>query len=197
MKKLYTYIQKDVNEGLIKNAISLAGINKMTPEQLLNGILNMYDYICDEDDIDLFFDEYPTAEKVVWKNIYALYEKKVWSMFDATYFNNANDESSNIISDLDLQENQMTKITPELRRDLRKVIKESRNDKLDLKPSEIDQVLPLYDNKYDKVYFITLNRTKGFFKKLFRKADINFLEKAFIKMADVVQTGKIELFGKD
>lgn len=197
MKKLYTYIQKDINEGLIKNAISLAGINKMTPEQLLNGILNMYDYICDEDDIDLFFEEYPTAEKIVWKNIYSLYEKKVWSMFDATYFNNGDSESSNIVTELGLQENQMTKITPELRRDLRKVIKESRNNKLDLKPSEIDQILPLYDNKYDKVYFITLNRTKGFFKKLFRKADINFLEKAFIKMADIVQTGKIELFGKD
>ena len=65
MKDLTSYVQEnmEVDEGLIKNAISLLEIKNIDPQELLNGILSMYDYICDKDDMDLFYQDMPFKQR--------------------------------------------------------------------------------------------------------------------------------------
>ena len=82
MKQLKEYIYENINEGIIKGVISLSFIKKISPEDLLNGIMNMYEYICNNEDIELFFQDFQFKERVFWKNLYEMYTKKVWSIFD-------------------------------------------------------------------------------------------------------------------
>ena len=230
MRTLYDSINSQkVDEGLFKNAVSLIQLRKVSSQELLTGIMNMYDYICDGDNMDLFFQDMPTLERTLWKNLYELYQKKVWSIIDfsAKTFNNtpkrpnravrnnaddeesefANDSdfedigsdldtgsdlASDIFTELDLEENKLTKVTPQFRRALRNIIKQSKNPDIDLKPSEPDSILPIYDEQFDKGYFITLNRTTGLLNRLFRKADHKFLEKAFSKLGDDRESGSVD-----
>lgn len=192
MQSLYEYIQHQIDEGLIKNTISLVSIKNIDSDELLNGILSMYEYICDEDDINLFYQDFPVQQKIFWKNLYQLYQKGVWSIFDVN-------ENSEFITDLGLQINTLMKITMEFRRDLRKMLKDSKNSKLDLKASQIDKVIALKDPKSEKIYIITLNRTTGFLSRLFRKRDSLFLEKALEKLGVDIKSNSssvVGVFGK-
>lgn len=192
-------INQDINEGLIKGLLSLNLIKNISTNDFLNGILNMYEYICNEEDIELFFDDFPVKERIFWKNLYELYLKKVWSIFDMEVFKNKsistdNNENSNSatkeeINTLGLEENTLTKISVEMRRELRKIINDSKNNKLDLKPSEIESIIPISDPmNSDIIYFITINKTKGFFGKLFRKIDIKLLEKQLEKIGLLIKS---------
>lgn len=195
MKQLKEYIYENINEGIIKGVISLAFIKKISPEDLLNGILNMYEYICNNEDIELFFQDFQFKERVFWKNLYEMYTKKVWSIFDM----NDNED----LSKLGLQENVITKISVEMRRNLRDIIKQSQNSTLDLKASEIESIIPITDPKDNKIYFITLNRTKGALNRVFRTADIKLFKTALMQIGVAVsgekyRIGNIEfnVFGK-
>ena len=115
-----------------------------------------------------------------------MYKNKVWSIFDI-------ENSEEIMNELGLEPNVMQKVTVGLRRNLRKLIKDSNNSKLELKPSEIDKILPVYDEKYDKTYIITLNRTTGLFRKLFRSVDLKFLESYLNKFATKLEKDEINI----
>jgi hypothetical protein len=222
MRTLYDSINsQNVDEGLFKNAVSLIQLRKVSSQDLLTGIMSMYDYICDGDDMDLFFQDMPLMERTLWKNLYELYQKKVWSIIDfsSKTFDSSNlqhrsqnigtnkngsdiddaeadlgiktnsEVAKDIFIELHLEENELTKVTPQFRRALRNIIKQSKNPDIDLKPSEPDSILPIYDEQFDKGYFITLNRTTGLINRLFRKADHKFLEKAFSKLGDDRENG--------
>lgn len=192
-------INQDINEGLIKGLLSLNLIKNISTNDFLNGILNMYEYICNEEDIKLFFEEFPVKERIFWKNLYELYLKKVWSIFDMEVFKNKSNSTDNTedsnsatkeeINTLGLEENTLTKISVEMRRKLREIINDSKNNKLDLKPSEIESIIPISDPmNSDTIYFITINKTKGFFGKLFRKIDIKLLEKQLEKIGLLIKS---------
>lgn len=206
MKTIDIYIKEntEVDEGLLRDVISLAPLAKMSSEDLLNGVLSMYDYICDEDDIDLFYQDMPLGEVPLWKNLYKLYQNKAWSILDVNKYsvkksvgynrNKAEDDDDsdeNLAEALDLEPNVFVRITPEFRRSVRQIIQNSRNSKLDLKAGQIESVMLIQDEKLDKEYIITINRVSGFFKRMFRFADKRFLIKAFEKMGKEIDNGRI------
>lgn len=85
MKDLYLYLteEEQINEGLFSAGIGLAYIRRMEPDYLLNGLLNMYEYIVSKSDIKLFYEDFPIKERPFWTTIYKLYENQLWSIFDA------------------------------------------------------------------------------------------------------------------
>ena len=222
MISIDNYIKEntEVDEGLLKDVISLAPLAKISPEDLLTGLLDMYDYICDDDDIDLFYQDMKPAMVPMWKNLYQLYQKGAWSIIDVSgdvkdelLSEQPDDEpeqkrglfgrkqvqrqkrniriSGNMTSYLGLSTNSFNKITPEFRRDLRQLIKQSRNNKLDLKAGQIEAAMLLDDSKLDKAYIITVNRVSGLMNRMFRFADKKFLIKAFEKMGQAAAAGQI------
>jgi len=213
MKTLYNTIletkkEEEIQEGLIKNTISLIGIKTLSPDKLREGILNMYDYICDEDDINLFYQDFPLKDQILWKTLYQLYQKKIWSIVDISssysrsyrgksrnknrpprpYDDDDDDSNTNetdaIISKLGLSTTELTPLSIQLRRELRQIINDSRNNKLELKPGEIDKVIVLYDNVKNVNYILTINRVTGFFKKLMSWGDKKLMEMAFKRMCE-------------
>lgn len=206
MKTIDSYIKEniEIDEGIIRDVISLAPLAKMSSEDLLNGVLSMYDYICDDDDIDLFYQDMPLVEVPLWKNLYKLYQNKAWSILDVNKYsvkksvgynrNKAEDDDDsdeNLAEALDLEPNVFVRITPEFRRSVRQIIQNSRNSKLDLKAGQIESVMLIQDEKLDKEYIITINRVSSFFKRIFRFTDKRFLIKAFKKMGKEIDDGRI------
>ena len=182
MKNLAEYISTqdiNVNEGLIKSGISLITLNKINPEHLLEGILNMYDYIVDNDNMELFYQDFPVKEQVLWKNLYELYSKKVWSIIDV---DTNNEQISSWVEDSFPQRNELIDVTTNFRRHLRKFIKESKNNNLNIKPSEPDKMMIIDDKVNSKSYIVTINRTTGILSRLIRGVDKKYLEKAFSKL---------------
>lgn len=176
MKSLHSYIYDDnqVNEGFLMNALTKGTFKRMSPKELYTGILNMYDYIIDNDDIKLFYQDFKSKERLFWKNLYDLYDKQVWSIFDV---NGDPDSLNEIINNYGVLE----KVTPEFRRNLRKLINSSENSNLDIKPSAPESVMKVYDKQLKKHYIFTINRTTGI-RGLFRPIDAKFLEEIFIKI---------------
>lgn len=175
MKSLYSYLQNNVyedklEEGIIRDSISLVLLKNIDSSKLRTGILSMYEYIVNEEDINLFYQDYSLKERPLWKNLYKLYQNKVWSIID---LDNIDSQDISVTPEL-------TKLTPEVRRDLREWIKRSRNNNLNLKPGEIDMFMILTDR--DKRYLITINRVSGFFRSIFRTADKKILEQTFNKL---------------
>ena len=77
-----------------------------------------------------------------------------------------------------------------MRRNLRDIIKQSQNSTLDLKASEIESIIPITDPKDNKIYFITLNRTKGALNRVFRAADIKLFKTALMQIGVAVSREK-------
>lgn len=174
MKDIRTYLNEsydDVDEGLLSDGASALIARNIDASQAREAILNMYDYICDNDDMALFYQDYPLKERILWKNIYSLYSKKAWSIFDAGN-----------VEGLELPVGEFTKVTVPLRRQLRQLIKDSRNSNLELKPGEIDSVITLHDDVKNTNYIITINRAAGLLRRMFRAADKKFLEFFFKKI---------------
>ena len=178
MTNLYDYIMdmqgSTINEGFLLNAATKSIVNKMSPKDLMLGVLNLYDYIVDEDDIKLFLQDFPLKEQLFWKNLYNLYNNKVWSIIDA-------DPSD--IAKLNIDYHKLIEVNVEFRRELRYLIKQSRNSKLDLKPSEPSKVMIIKDGLNNKSYILTINRTTGLLKRMFRSIDAKFLTFIFEKLA--------------
>ena len=178
MEQLYDVVmqESDVNEGFLMNALSKRALNRMSPKELFDGMLNMYDYIVDDDDIDLFLQDFPVKDRLFWKNLYDLYTKKVWSVVDVG-------EGFENLSEIIGNYNQMVEVTVPFRRNLRKIINESRNNKLEIKASEPQEMMAVKDELHKKVYIFTINRVSGLFKSLFRSIDNKFLRQIFEKIA--------------
>ena len=72
MKDLYDYILNEgsnIDEGIVSNTMSLAIIKNLDEKEFIDGLLNMYDYICDEDDIELFYQDFPLKQRPLWKTL--------------------------------------------------------------------------------------------------------------------------------
>lgn len=190
MKTLYDIIveEKQIDEGLLKNMMSRPVLNRMSSEELITGLLNMYDYICAGDDIEKFYQDFPARQKMFWKNIYELYDSTAFGMFEiapsvATEYGSDEDKEkteSNLqqarrgttIEDI-ASENEMVKITPELRRMLRDVIDNSKVGK-NSKITAADPLFiyitedPLYEDEYRMMF--TINKAANMFSKKFLEA---------------------------
>lgn len=137
MKGITQYIKcntdSSVNEGFIRNVLSIGTLARKSPEDLLTGVLNMYDYVCNNDDIKKFFMDFPLRERPFWKNIFQLYSKGLFGIFDINSrmvdkLEDAMSESDNKqhSSDIDSDGVFMVEVTPDLRRVLRQVISDSK-----------------------------------------------------------------------
>ena len=213
MYTLSNYLQKNIStniieEGLFKEAISLVNLKSMNSSHLLEGILDMYDYIVDEDDIKLFFQDMPTKEVFLWKNLYELYKKGIWTIFDVDCsLDDIRGRAENIEDDSDNQRSKpyrksnddvikfiresfngqygvLIKVTPAFRRNLRNLINQSRNSKLDIKPSAPESMMVIQDDVKKKVFILTINRVTGLFKRILRATDKKYLEYAFSKLGE-------------
>ena len=174
----YIYENENINEGFLFNALTKRTVKNMNSKDLFTGILNMYDYIVDEDDIKLFLKDFPLKERAFWANLYNLYKNQVWSIFDVSI--NDIDSFSKLIPEF----NKIVNITPEFRRELRQLIKQSKNEKLDLKPSMPSDIMAVKDDLTKSIYVFTINRTTGI-KGVFRPIDKKFLTEIFNKLGTI------------
>lgn len=166
-----------INENFLLNSVTKRTLNKLDPKDLYTGILNMYDYIVDNDDIKLFLKDFPVKERLFWKNLYNLYTKQVWSIFDVDIEQLEEFKNSGLFPDF----NVITSITPQFRRELRSMLKNSRNNNLDIKPSAPSDVMAVPDNVTKHIYIFTINRTTGL-RSIFRPLDKKFLIEIFEKI---------------
>lgn len=176
--------QDTIDEGLIKNLISLNQLNTLNPEEFLDGVLDMYDVIAEGENIKLFFDEIEIGQRTLWKNLYKLYQNKAWGIIDIT---NA-DEKENLANELGIPENSVTQISVKLRRQLRNLIRQSSNKNLDLNATQVDEVILISDPTFkDKSYLVTFNKPSGILNKMIKGGEIKFLKKAFEKVGEVAK----------
>lgn len=195
MKTLYETIveEQQIDEGLLKNMMSRPVLNRISPEDLKTGILNMYDYICAGDDMEKFYMDFPKMQKMFWKNLYELYDSTAFGMFEidpklgGVPTKDDEDESPNkrhsgatTIEDI-ASDDEVVKVTPEIRRMLRDVIDNSKIGK-NSKISAADPLFifvtedPLYEDEYRMMF--TINKAANMFSKkfleaLFKKIDEN------------------------
>ena len=231
MKDLYTYIsengfvsEEQVNEGLFKSSLGFAFIKKMDANYLLNGLLNMYEYIIGKSDIKLFYEDFPLKERPFWTNVYKLYESKIWSIYDTPKVDTSDDEKleelkgelkdyeeeddgrykikisqlRRQISQLEKSlaanismvdqcftgENQLIDVTPEFRRQLRTIIKDSANSQEDINANNVQKIMLINDPLFDKRYVFTINKILGLFRRAFKTVDVKMLEAMFMKIAE-------------
>ena len=192
MIDLIDYINEEyqVDEGLLKNMMSRPVLNRMSPEDLKTGILNMYDYICAGDDMEKFYQDFPRAQKMFWKNLYELYESTAFGMFelDPKKVETGDDENKDeqkkkrgtTIDDI-ASEDEVVKVTPEIRRMLRDVIDNSKiggKSKISAADPMFIYVTedPLYEDEYRMMF--TINKAANMFSRkfleaLFKKIDEN------------------------
>ena len=195
MLELYNYLQNNdpanTNEGLFKSAVGFAYIKKMSSDYLINGILNMYEYIIDKSDIKLFYEDFPLSERPFWTNLYKLYEDKIWCLFDVTREESEptkseednSDKNDDDIDECFTEDNKLIDVTPEFRRKLRMIIKNSSNKDADLKAATVNKIMLIDDPLFDKRYIFTISKIPGFLRKVTKAVDIKMLESLFIKIS--------------
>jgi len=183
MEDLYTYLKNDrVDEGLFKPALGFMYIKKMDPDYLLNGVLNMYEYIINKDDIKLFYKDFPLKEVPFWETVYKLYESEVFCIYDVSKKQTDEEESDEIEGCFD-EEGELIKVTPEFRRQLRQIINQS-SSKTDISPAMVNEIMLVDDPKFDKRYIFTINKIQGAFRRAFKALDVKMLEAMFKKMSE-------------
>ena len=161
-----------INEAILKSTVAIFILNRLDASKIASGIMNMYDYIVDEDDINLFLRDYPAKERILWSSLYKLYQNKVWSIIDV---------DKTVIDELRISGK--TKVTPEFRRDLRKYIKQSRNNKLDIQASAPEFLTSIYDSVNDTYYILTLNRSSSYVTAALQVADKKLISAMFDKIS--------------
>ncbi len=161
-----------INEAILKSTVAIFILNRLDASKIASGIMNMYDYIVDEDDINLFLRDYPVKERILWSSLYKLYQNKVWSIIDV---------DKTVIDELRISGK--TKVTPEFRRDLRKYIKQSRNSKLDIQASAPEFLTSIYDSVNDTYYILTLNRSSSYVTAALQVADKKLISAMFDKIS--------------
>lgn len=195
MINLIDYINEEyqIDEGLLKNMMSRPVLNRMSSEDLKTGILNMYDYICAGDDIEKFYQDFPRTQKMFWKNLYELYDSTAFGMFELdpkkVDMGENSKENNNpqvrqhrgtTIDDI-ASDDEVVKVTPEIRRMLRDVIDNSKiggKSKISAADPMFIYVTedPLYEDEYRMMF--TINKAANMFSKkfleaLFKKIDEN------------------------
>lgn len=186
--------EEQVDEGLVRNLLSKPILNRIRPDDLKTGILNMYDYICAGDDMEKFYKDFPRMQKMFWKNLYQLYESTAFGMFEldpkvserygGSIFDDDGDEIENTkklpvqqrngttIDDIAGNE-EIVKVTPEIRRMLRDVIDNSKISGK-TKISAADPMFiyvtedPLYEDEYRMMF--TINKAANLFARKFLEA---------------------------
>ena len=161
-----------INEAILKSTVAIFILNRLDASKIASGIMNMYDYIVDEDDINLFLRDYPAKERILWSSLYKFYQNKVWSIIDV---------DKTVIDELRISGK--TKVTPEFRRDLRKYIKQSRNSKLDIQASAPEFLTSIYDSVNDTYYILTLNRSSSYVTAALQVADKKLISAMFDKIS--------------
>ena len=58
-----------INEAILKSTVAIFILNRLDAPKIASGIMNMYDYIVDEDDINLFLRDYPAKERILWSSL--------------------------------------------------------------------------------------------------------------------------------
>lgn len=182
--KIYLIENEYITEGLFKSSIGLMYIKKLDSEYILNGILNMYEYIIDKSDIKLFYKDFPIKERPFWENIYKLYENKIWSIFDVSKSDGDMSDQEDEIGECFDEENALIKVTPEFRRQLRNIIAGSSLKDDNLTAAVVDKIMLIDDPQFDKRYIFTINKIQGMFKRMFKTVDVKFLEKLFEKISN-------------
>jgi len=189
MKDLNIYLaeSEQVDEGIFKPAIGFMYIKKMDPNYLLEGLLNMYNYIVDKSNIKLFYQDFPIKERPFWEFVYKLYEKKVWSIFDAPKEDSSSKEDNSSepddITSCFTEENELIDVTPEFRRKLREIIRGSSNQE-DINSANVKKIMLVSDPQFDRRYIFTINKVQGIFRNMFRAIDIKMLESMFEKISE-------------
>lgn len=174
----------NVNEGIIRNAISSAMLRSMDPEDVKTGLLNMYDYIVDGVEINKFYKDYPLRQRIFWKTLVKMYAENILGIFDCDVDSNSYLNIKEVFS----AELGVIEVTPELRRELRAIIKGSRsprgarthdayfdrefgtsteNNKRDRKRAEADD--DDFELNKDKASDSVLNQTVSTVKKMGKK----------------------------
>lgn len=186
-----------INEGIIMNLASMAAVKRMDSEKLLTGILNMYEYICAGDDIKKFYMDYPLKERIFWKNIYTLYQKKVFGIFDTTknkleWTDDTNlegeedPEVKKTVNDINAEENEngLIEVTPEVRRDLRQIMSGSRNSNSEISPADPVYLYIIDDPNNESIqYVFTINKQANLVRRIMNMGSQDFLIKLFKKMS--------------
>jgi len=190
MESLYNYIDIEkatVNEGLIGPAMCMIFIKKLSPEELTTGILNMYDYIIDKTDIKLFYNDFNVKERLFWKYLYKLYENKLWSIFDLSHKQTikTQDEEKDEIENCFDGEIGLINVTPEFRRELRNIVKQSSAAQENIGPANVSKIMLIDDPQFEKRYIFTINKILGPLKSLFKFADVKMLETLFMKISQI------------
>lgn len=191
-----TIFDNIVDESFIKSTLSLANLIKIDPAELLEGILGMYDYIVDKDDIKLFYQDMKTSDIILWKNMYELYQKQLWSIIDVPVcIENGTSEEDNLsyndercakfIKESFPSYNELIKVTPQFRRNLRFFINNSRNQELNIKPSAPEYIMLISDEVKNCSYILTINRQTGLLSRFLKSTDRNYLIKAFSKLSEI------------
>ena len=94
-----------------------------------------------------------------------------------------NDTKENV-SDLFSEENELINVTPELRRELRNIVKDSSVKDSTINANNVLKMMFVNDPQFDKSYVFTINKVGGLFRKLINATDIKMLEMMFKKIGD-------------
>lgn len=206
MRGLKQYIieeSESVEEGLIRNSISIALVKSIPVEDLMNGILSMYEYICDNKDIKLFYKDMPMKQRPLWKSLYDMYKQKLWSIYDISqstykqysrnkignrraydddeYEDEIFESSADNIEEY-FEKNKLCEVNVKSRRLIRNIMKKSRNRDSELDVSLIQEAVLIDDPLFPDRYLITLNKVTGVMRRLFKSVDVICLKSIFEKI---------------
>lgn len=163
------YNYPNTNEGLAANAISLIILKQMDTNHLISGLADMYDYICNQDDIKLFYMDFSVKERIFWKTLYKMYEHGVWCIFDA--------ENNDILQSIDQSDsNKLTKIDIETKREIRKIASQSKVHDSKFNPAAINKIATFTNPSTDEEFIITTNKIPNIAKRIFHASDFKLID---------------------
>lgn len=170
MKYLSDYLINLLTEDVCNesNVFSFYSLSKIRPKNLKIGLLSMYDYILNNDDIKFFFQDMQASERPMWRALYDTYQEKLWSIVEINIDNNEDEL-------LGIKKNILIKLTPQLKRGLRLL-----NSDLDVSKTEFAIIIE--DELRKCSYLITINRSIDFSTRLSNMIDRNYLIRAFAKL---------------
>ena len=73
MRNLSEYLFFSQIINICNESISNNVLRRLTPKDLREGILNMYEYILHNDNIKMFYMDFDSDERSLWKKLYKLY----------------------------------------------------------------------------------------------------------------------------
>lgn len=166
MKSLSKYLFEQINNICNESIIPDNVLGRLNPKDLRNGILSMYEYISNNNDIKMFYMDFNSTERPLWKKLYELYITDLWNIV----------ESNSSASSLNIEEGKLLLANSEIKRKLRLA-----NNKLDV--SQAEYALIMDDNLNNNSYIIVINRSIGLMKRFMQKPNYELLVKIFNKLS--------------